>query len=263
MFPRVEDFTKNPEIYALPMLLYRYVAGCASVCRQGLGSGCRFGSEHHAAAAVREVLRRASCGRRGRLFVVRFVHYLTYYMIFEYQYGTLVPVLPRNIRLWRRERRVRPAPAADDFLCRFSADFPADPQFSRADRSQPILGRQLPPSGGTGCGRFPVSGVLRRGTRLAGRVSMAFRAVADQIWPISRSCLRGWRAAEIVLLVASARRRQADYGSGRHHGRARTGSSTWRNIAGDVSPRVRGALHCVLARCYSPTRPTSPSNTTT
>ena len=53
-FPRVEDFTKNPEIYALPMLLYRYVAHWLPSAVKASGSGCRFGSEHHAAAAVRE-----------------------------------------------------------------------------------------------------------------------------------------------------------------------------------------------------------------
>ena len=142
--------------------------------------------------------------------------------------------------------------------------FPADPQFSCADRSQPILGCQLPPSGGTGCGRFPVSGVLRRGTRLAGRVSIGISSrgrsdLADS-WP----CRRGWRGdgqSSSWLLCETLPSRLWK----------RPTSWTREDLivhlediaGGDVSPRVRAASRVPCPLLTRRPRPTSPSNTTT
>jgi hypothetical protein len=253
MFPRVEDFTKNPEIYALPMLLYRYVAHwlpfavkvSAAVVVLGLSMMPLLSSEKSARLRAAVV---AVC-----LCVL--MHYLTYYMIFEYQFGTLLAVLPAHVWLWRREsarglRRLLMTSFAVSlliFLPTLNFLAPTDP-----DRYWVVncLLRVAPAVVAFLCLAF-------YGVALACRAAFraAFRAMADQVWPILRLAGMAGAALGIVLLVVCETSPSRIW--------KRPTSWTCRDwiihlediVGRDVSPRVRGVLHRDLARCYAPTSP--------
>jgi len=249
----VEDFTKNPEIYALPMLLYRYVAHwlpsavkvSVAVVVLGLSIAPLLPSEKSSRLRAAVV---AVC-----LCVL--MHYLTYYMIFEYQYGTLLPVLPAHIWLWRREsacglRRLLMTSFAVSlliFLPTLNFLAPTDP--NRYWVVNCIL-RVAPAAVAFLCLAF-------YGGALAWRAASrsAVRAVADQVWPILGLAGAAGAALGIVLLVV------CETSPSRLWKRPTSWTrQDWivhlEDIAGgDVSPRVRVALDCVLARCYAPAAP--------
>ena len=193
-FPATLDLTKLPELYALPMLFHRLLGHPLPSPIRGLPAAVILGL-----SAMPLVLSEKSARLRAAVMAVCLcvlMHYLAYYAVFEYQYATLLPLLPAHVWLWQRETVRRSPAAVDDFLCGFPARLPADAELPRAGRSRPVLAGQQSPSGGSGRCRFPVSGVLRRGTGMVGDppkgVSLSRRdrprLVDSSAWS------RGWRA---------------------------------------------------------------------
>jgi hypothetical protein len=248
--PRVEDYTKNPEIYALPMLLYRFVAhwlpaavkGSLAVVIFGLSVAPLLPSEKSARLRAAVV---AVC-----LCVL--MHYLTYYIVFEYQYGTLLPLLPAHVWLWRRERarglrRLLMASFAVSlliFLPTLNFLAPADPNrywaISCLLRVGPVVAAFL-------C-------LVFYGVALAWRAASrsAFRGMADQVWPILRWGGAAGAILGVVLLVV------CDTSPIRIWKKP----SSWtrqdwivhfEDMVGrdGVSPNLRASLHRGLARCYA------------
>ena len=247
--PRVEDYTKNPEIYALPMLLYRFVAHWLPAAVKGSLAVVIFG------LSVAPLLPSEKSGRlRAAVVAVCLcvlVHYLAYYIVFEYQYGTLLPLLPAHVWLWRRERvrglrRLLMASFAISlliFLPTLNCLAPADPNrywaISCLLRVGPVVAAFL-------CLAF-------YGVALAWRAASrsAFRGMADQVWPILRWGVPG----PAVLGAAGGLRDVADTEHGRHRLLVET-SGLDRPLrghgwAGRRFSEPRASLHRGLARCYA------------
>jgi tetratricopeptide (TPR) repeat protein len=184
------------------------------------------------------------------------VHYLAYYMVFEYQYGTLLPVLPAHVWLWRREsarglRRLLMASFAVSlliFLPTLNFLAPTDPNRYWLINS---LLRVAPVAAAFLCLAFYGAALTWRAVHRS-----AFRETADHIWPILRLGGAAGAILGAVLLVVFETSPTRIWKKPTSWTRL-----DWivhlEDIVGrdGVPPNLRADLHRELARCYGPINP--------
>jgi len=101
LFPRLHDYTGSAEIFALPMFLYRALGGAAPSVVLMLPLLCIL-----VMSLSPLLLSQPAQRARAAIVVVSLSvlsHYLCCYVVWEYHYATLTPLIPLLLWLWRRE----------------------------------------------------------------------------------------------------------------------------------------------------------------
>ena len=94
------DFAKSPELYSLPMLFRRLAGYRLSPVITSLPA---FAILAVSATPLVFTEKLRLCAAVVAVCLCVLMHYLAYPVAYEYQYATLLPLLPAGVWLWQRE----------------------------------------------------------------------------------------------------------------------------------------------------------------